>query len=208
MKNEIQFLKVVPDIYAIPLSDFNYYVFDNRESSETVKNAFPDCKPNIIYSVEQQVKGNDFSYKGLTLDLKVNGRKYDRPFFELYNKDGKYTYGKAADSHIIVSIMAKDSMIYSFPASLIEMIVNGNIKDLPLPQDFYHTSKYFCQFNDMDSLKVKGKTGFAINADILQSCIRRYLSYYCDNSNMRYLLMQCKPYKDSKNKYTETEKGD
>ena len=208
MKNEIQFLKVVPDIYAIPLSDFNYYVFDNKESSETVKNAFPDCKPSIIYSAVQQAKGNDFSYKGLTLDLKVNGKRYDRPFFELYNKDGKYTYGKAADSHIIVSIMAKDSMIYSFPASLIEMIVNGNIKDLPLPQDFYHNNKSFFQFDDMDTLKAKGKTGFAINADILQSCIRYYLSYYCGNSNMCYLLMQCKPYKDSKNKYTETEKGD
>ena len=204
MKNEIQFLKVVPKIYTVPLSDFNYFVFDDNESKNVVKNAFTDSVPNIIYSTTEQGNGNDFRYKGLSLDLKVNGKRYDRPFFELYNKNGKYTYGKAADSHIIVSIMAKDSMIYSFPASLIEMIVNRNIQDLPLPQDFYHTNKYFYQFDDMETLKAKGKTGFAINPDILQSCIRYYLSYYCSNSDMCYLLMQCSPYKDSNNTYIET----
>ena len=204
MKNEIQFLKVVPNIYTVPLSDFNYFVFDDNESKNVVKNAFTDSVPNIIYSTTEQGNGNDFRYKGLSLDLKVNGKRYDRPFFELYNKNGKYTYGKIADSHIIVSIMAKDSMIYSFPASLIEMIVNRNIQGLPLPQDFYHTKKDFIQFDDMEVLKSKGKTGFAINADILQSCIRSYLSYYCSNPDMCYLLMQCNPYKDSGNTYIET----
>ena len=81
MKNEIQFLKVVPDIYSVPLSDFSYFVYDDNKSRETVKGTFSDNNsPAIVYSSNQQIKGNDFMYKGLTLDLKVNGRRYERPF--------------------------------------------------------------------------------------------------------------------------------
>lgn len=204
MKNEIQFLKVVPDIYSVPLSDFSYFVYDDNKSRETVKGTFSDnhC-PVIVYNSNQQIKGNDFMYKGLTLDLKVNGRRYERPFFELFYKDGKYTYQKAKDSHIIVAIMAKDSMIYSFPASLIEMIVNHNSQGLPLPQDFYYKGTDFYKFDEITDLKNKGKVGFAISAEILQVCLRSYLSYHCGNSDMRYLLMQCKPYHDKDNNYIE-----
>jgi hypothetical protein len=204
MQNEVSFAKVFEQVYQVPLQDLIYFVFDDTKSREVVKGAFGgDNAPSIVYSSEQQLNGSDFMYKGISLDLKVNGARWDNPFFELYSHDGEYSYNKPKDSHVIVAIMAGTSYIYSIPASLVECIVNHDIANLPIPANFYYEKSLFRVIDCKQDLQEKGKTGFVISKDVLQACIRPYLAFRCGNGMLSYLLMQTKPYHDTMSEYKE-----
>jgi hypothetical protein len=204
MQNEVSFAKVFEQVYQVPLQDLIYFVFDDTKSREVVKGAFGgDNAPSIVYSSEQQLNGSDFMYKGISLDLKVNGARWDNPFFELYSHDGEYSYNKPKDSHVIVAIMAGTSYIYSIPASLVECIVNHDIANLPIPANFYYEKSLFRVIDNKPDLQDKGKTGFVISKDVLQACIRPYLAFRCGNGMLSYLLMQTKPYHDTMSEYKE-----
>ena len=209
MQNEINFLKQSRQVFDIPITEFTHFVYDNTECKEFIEGKYTDKKPDIIFSSEKQLDGIDFSYKSVTMDLKVNGPQFDRAFFELEkNKYDKYSYEKKKDSHLIVSVITSgtENKIYVMPAGFIEMLANKSMPyGMPLPADFYDNKHYF-ELTQSNSTRLKNKQGVVILLDKVQDALRYYLSYYCTNNDMVYLMCKCKPFVDKDNTYIANKK--
>lgn len=208
MNNEFRILSITEELYKLPINEFTWVIYEDlenkckKESDSLLKKLKKSDQPQIDISSDEQVAGTDIKFRGLTLDVKVNKHyPLDRACFEIFNKDGVFSYEKYKDSHLIVCVMRDTSAIYNFPASLIEKIVSHNIGDLhSLPDDFYSNKRYFEQ---KKSKQVRGKIKnvYCIEPKTLNKVLREYLAYHCTNADMIYLLSKCEPFIDKEYEY-------
>ena len=198
MKNEQNILKITYDLYGVESNKFTYIVYDNKDCRDAVTfDIDKENSPQIIFDSKKQLDGSDILHNGLSFDVKVNSAKYDRACFELYDNNGNgYSYNKLKDTHSIIMVMNNSKIIYTYPASFIENIVNRvNIKNLKLPYDFYNNeSLYFDGIESYIGNKKEGKKLFLINPDILQAALRQYIAYECNNKDMIWFYFNIKPY--------------
>ena len=198
MANEQTILRMTEQLYGIPTKEFTYIVYDNKECKNTVTFDTSDKdSPQILYDSKKQLDGSDIIFNGLSFDVKCNSAKFQRACFELYdNGNGQYTYKKPKDTASIVMIMNSSKLIFTFPCSFVENIVNRvNIKNLNLPKDFYNNESLF--FDNLESYtgtKKEGKKLFFINPDILQAALRQYIAYECNNKDMIWFYFNIKPF--------------
>jgi len=198
MSNEQKILKMTEQLYGIPTKEFTYIVYDNKECKNTVTFDTSDKdSPQILYDSKKQLDGSDIVYSGLSFDVKINGKIYQRSCFELYTEnDGTFSYRKPKDTASIIMVMNSSKLIFTFPCSLIEQITNRvNIKNLNLPKDFYNNeSLFFDKLESYTGTKKDGKKLFFINPDILQAALRQYIAYECNNKDMIWFYFNINPY--------------
>lgn len=187
MRDEMFLLPYISKLTGIKDSDFTFGG-DNRAVIE--KHFDKLCtlngvNPKYNNDVNQQKAGADFYHKGLFIDVKCNDEKWENACYELYkNKDSLYTFNKPKDCYIIASFMKKTGELLLCTNGLIEMIVNQDIKELPLSDDFYFTDKLKMYQNKTHA----DITNACINSQELKKVLQPYASYYCDNTNAKRLL--------------------
>ena len=195
IKWEISFLKIIEKVFGVPVSEVLYCMCDTEDDKKLFDDGFKDCdeKPILVFNNEEQYKGTDIMLNSISMDLKITDSKYERVYCVLHKINGKYTYEKTDDTHILIFVVK--NVIYAVPATLIELIVNRMYigKDF---SDSYYLDK--TKFEEKGMIK-NGKFAFCISPQIFQDCLREYISCYCQNSNMRYLLHNFKPFEDTEN---------
>jgi preprotein translocase subunit SecB len=198
MKNEQNILKITYDLYGVESNKFTYIVYDNKDCRDAVTfDIDKENSPQIVFDSKKQLDGSDILYNGLSFDIKINGKAYQRSCFELYTEnDGTFSYRKPKDTASIIMVMNSSKLIFTFPCSLIEQITNRvNINNLNLPYDFYNNeSLFFDKLESYTGTKKDGKKLFFINPDILQAALRQYIAYECNNKDMIWFYFNINPY--------------
>ena len=143
IKWEISFLKIIEKVFGIPVGEVLYCMCDTEADRKLFDEGFKDCveKPSLIINSEEQYKGTDIMFNSISIDLKVTSSKFNRAYCVLHKINGKYTYGKIADTHILVFVVK--NVIYAVPATLIELLVNREYSSNYLPKDFYLDKEKF-----------------------------------------------------------------
>lgn len=187
IKGEIYILKYIANFTDITASDFTYGG-DDREEVQTYFDkicAYNNIHPLYNKDLNQQLAGGDYCYKGIYIDLKTNGEDKDRACFELYKDDnGVYHFKQAKDNLIIACFMKKHNELILVASGLIEMLANRDVKQLPIPSNFYCSNLFFMGKNPSD----KEVTNVYIQHEILKKLVRYYNTYYCTNDTVKYLL--------------------
>ena len=187
MKDELFLLPYISKLTGIRDIDF-VYGGDNRKDVKTYFNKLCEInsiRPQYNDNVEQQKAGADFYYKGVYIDVKANGEMWSNACFEMYkDKDNRYYFKLPRDSYIIASFIKKTGKLLLVTSGVIEMLVNHDIKDLPVDYNFYFSSKIKTGNNEKSS----DITNVYINAVELEEILKAYITYYCDNTNTKGFL--------------------
>lgn len=132
-------------------------------------------------------------YNSLSFDVKVNSKKYSRACFELFDEGDYYTYKHNKDTHNIIVVMNANKIIYTFPASYIEDVVNKrNIMHYEMPNGFYDKEEYFWDKFSSEKKDKNGKKLFFINPEILQQRLRDYIAYKNTNADLTWFYFNAK----------------
>lgn len=199
MSNEQAILRMTDKLYGIPTNQFTYIVYDSKACRDAIETD-QENSPQIVFDSKKQLEGSDILYNGLSFDVKINGKIYRRSCFELYdNGNGQYTYKKPKDTASIIMVMNSSKLIFTFPCTFIENVVNRvNINNLNLPHDFYSNQNIF--FDKLDSYigKKEGKENkklVLIDPSALINPLRNYLAYQNTNQDLTFFYFNAKPYK-------------
>lgn len=201
LRNEMRILRLTKELYNIDSGDFRYVAYNDDSMKEIEHILLEDWingKPDILLSRIKQKKNNDIIYdkllyNSLSFDVKVNSKKYSRACFELFDEGDYYTYKHNKDTHNIIVVMNANKIIYTFPASYIEDVVNKrNIMHYEMPNGFYDKEEYFWDKFSSEKKDKNGKKLFFINPEILQQRLRDYIAYKNTNADLTWFYFNAK----------------
>ena len=187
LKGEIYMLRYISKFTDIQSNEFTFGG-DKRAEIRTYFDkvcSYNDIFPLYNDNVNQQKSGGDYCYKGIFIDLKTNKEDKERACFELYkNSDGLYHFKQSKDNLIIACYMKKYNEVILVASGLIEMLANRDVKQLPIPSNFYCSN----MFGTSENYSNKEVTNVYIRYDILKKLVRYYNAYYCTNDTVKYFL--------------------
>lgn len=187
LKGEIYMLRYISKFTDIQPNEFTFGG-DKRKDIRTYFDkvcSYNDVFPLYNDNVNQQLSGGDYCYKGLYIDLKTNKEDKERACFELYKDNNNlYHFKQSKDNLIIACYMKKYNEVILVASGLIEMLANRDVKQLPIPSNFYCSNMFSTSKNPYD----KEVTNVYIRYDILKELVRYYNAYYCTNDTVKYFL--------------------